>query len=243
MIKVEVDSRQVDAALRKINAAMRGRTPELREMYADLASFGLRTLYDTFQSQGRRFGRWRRPSVVTVLLRRPARGRRKYYTVAEAMRDRRAKALMDTGLLRNSFSPLRRHTGQIRRVSHEGAVVGSRLTDRGHSMGGVVTFHFDEAAKKRLRQNLSPYKPGRRYRRRPDGKRQQWKRRGLESPHNPEFGRMFGAMRKMDGRSFRVPKRPIAIHPYPWTLREIHRIGEIVRTHTNIIMRRATRGL
>ena len=229
---------EVQRMLDRINAALDGRTSDLRPLYDEMTAHGSRALLRVFSTQGKRFGGWKRPGPVTKALRTKGRSSQSDIKKVYTMRDLIARpdnAGESSGALRMSFRPGRR--GNVRQVSSREAFIGSSLPRaRRYNDGGSVTVEYDASMPAQVAKHLSPTKPGRRRpSKRADGKRNQWKRRGKESPWNPDYGRLISMMEhKMDGKAYRFPRRQIAPEPFPFTqteLRDIARTGTLHVQH------------
>ena len=155
--------------------------------------------------------RWPALGNVTVILRK---GGPRIHDEADIKQKRAGlKKLRDTNELYMSLSEGR--PGNVFRVDRRGVRVGTSLKRaQVHQTGGRVAFTWTAREEKRLERNLSATKRGfRRPRRRKDGKRRQWKAAGKESPWSELFFRTRGGLRKMRGRSYKVPKRVIVRKP------------------------------
>lgn len=178
-------------------------------------------LRDHFRAQSEAGSTWPELSVVTVVLRR---GGPKVYTLADIEAKRgQLKKLRDTNELYRSLEP--GAPGNVLEVLPRGlgVRVGTRLQRAKRlQKGGRSHFRFDEAMAERFKRNVSPVKRGRRKpAARKSGKRRVWKRAGKVSPWNPLYFRLRGALRKMSGKSYRVPARPFIV-------REALRLGRYV---------------
>jgi len=85
--------------------------------------------------------------------------------------------------------------------------------------GGTTTFKFGPEEYKTFRRNVSPFKRGMGFAKGPyralraPTARRNWKALGLESPWNPFYFRTLAVLRKMRGKSYRVPARPFLVPP------------------------------
>ena len=154
---------------------------------------------------------WPELGAVTVVLRRG--GPRIFGEQDIEAKRQGMKKLRNTNLMYLSLTP-GAPGNALEVLPHEiGVRVGSRLKRAAtHNKGGRATFRFDEETAIRLARNVSAVKRGRRRpKARADGRRHSWKARGKESPWNAFYFQMRGALRKMSGRSFRVPARPFLV--------------------------------
>jgi len=215
----EFEAKLTDAKARRILGRLAGFVsggkytgpggPEGRQAFeATMRVVGVQALEDVrdeFDRESNYGGAWPELSVPTVVLRR---GGPKLFGEADVEAKRATiKKLRDTNLLYLSLTP--GATGNVLEVIGQGVRVGTRL-ERGrvHNRGGRSRFEFGEEEERRFERNVSAVKQGRR---RPpprkDGKRRQWKRAGKESPWNPWFFALRGALRTMHGKRYKVPKR------------------------------------
>jgi len=215
---------EVDAMLRRVREDFGGQAmvPVMRSLTYRCGE----EIIDNIKSEGVLGGsRYAPLSVVTEALRASGKGPKAYSL--DDLKDRRSPPLQDKRLLLMSFDPdVETGRGAVRRVTPTEATFGSNL-ERAHLMqvGGSSQFTFGDKEEKRLKSNLSPTKRGRRFRKSKDGKRRQWKRQGKESPHNEDYYKMLGAMRKMDGKSYAVPERPpIPAQWSAWAMQDFERI-------------------
>jgi len=164
---------------------------------------------ERFREQAQGGKDWPGLSDVAVVLRR---GGPRIFDEADVDAKRQGvEILRDTNRTYASLTP--GSPGNVLNDTPEGVEIGTNLKRaQRHHTGGSTTFRFGDAEEKRFTKNVSPTKRGRRRpRRRADGRRHSWK--GKESPWNPLFFKLRGGLRKMDGKSYRLPKRTVVGKP------------------------------
>ena len=215
----------------------RGLSPQgLRDT---LRAVGIRALHDVRRdfTEASEPGnpRWRPLGNVTVIMRRPGSFGKIYGPEDIVAKRATIKKLRDTNELYMSLSPGR--LGNVLNVERYAVQVGSNLRRAArHQRGGSSVFRFDEA---RFDRNVSPVKRGfRKPRALKSGKRRQWKAQGKESPWNPFYFKTRGGLRKMSGKSYRVPKRVIVRTP---DAGRVATYAKIVQVYLGRMVRRAER--
>jgi hypothetical protein len=152
-------------------------------------------------------GGWHKLSPVTVLLRRRGRARKIRDWDDIASTRGRMKILRDTGVMAAS---LRAKPENILKVDNLKVVVGSKEKKAAkHQRGFTALFRFDETAQERFRKNVVEAFGGRPSRT-PTGRKSRAKKRW-----NPAYFQMFNWLKKLSGKSFEVPARPLVWPPRP----------------------------
>lgn len=236
-------TRRMEQALERYGAEL-GTAPEMERVKRRVGTVELQAQRQAFVKHSEASnGFWPELSLVTVVLRRQAKGRI-YGWEDVGKKQARIKKLRDRGILLNSLTP--GAPGNVLITGETVIAIGSsRREAELHQTGGTSTFQFDEGAKARFERNVSRTKKGRRepeklapgHRYRWGQKRRRKKKQGLgaalyggaayyargywwhpmtgESPWNPLFFILRNYLRKIDGTARRVPKREIVSEPPP----------------------------
>jgi phage gpG-like protein len=200
--------------------------PEMAQAKAQIGAMALQDQARGFAALSAGGGTWPELSDVTVILRR---GTTKIYDEGDISAKRQnLKMLRETGRLYASLTP--GAPGNILDVVPGAVRVGTNVAYAAvQQRGGMATFRFGEAEERRLEQNVSRVTRGRRTPApRKGGKRHEWAKRGRTAPWNPFFFRLRAVLRKMAGKTYRVPPRPFLRAP---TAGEIAKYARVVREH------------
>ncbi len=175
----------------KIRSKVKGNVPEA---YRAACLVGVRIFSNIYAEQGKRFGGWKQPGVWTKLLR--AKTGKKYKTLAE-VRAHKVKPLQDTGISRASFG-LGGRDGILRVWGNRGEVGSSLNYLRTHDKGLTSIFRFGKEQESRLERN---------FRKTLDGPKKAGSK--AKKNWNPEYFITENAMKKANGKRFKIPKRRI----------------------------------
>ena len=205
-----VGGETVNRALERREQALAGRSALARRAWKRVGMLALSAVDSDFKvlSTGRalRGTQWRKPSFVTALLRAKGPKTQKMTTMADVERRRETlPILVDKGLLRNSFAPAAR--GSVCAVRATSVEVGTALKKAGPlATGGRVTFHYTAATERRLMGNVRRVLPG------PKPSRTSGRRRSRAKKNwNRDYFIMRACLKKMDGKSYKVPARPLIL--------------------------------
>jgi len=190
--------------------------PDMAEAKRQIGMLALLDQHRAFRERAAGNREWPGLSAVTVVLRKAGAKAGKIYDEKDIEERRRdVKILTDSNRLYASLTPSA--PGNVLDVMPSAVRIGTNVGyARLHQQGGASAFRFGPDEERRLEKNVSKTLPGfRKPRALKSGKRRQWKKAGKPSPWNPFFFRLRGALRKMAGRSYRVPERPVVIPPRP----------------------------
>lgn len=186
---------------------------EMERAHVQVATLALAHQREHFRDSAAGRGDWPELGAVTVVL-RP--GGPKLFEEADIETKRKGlKIMQQTNRLYQALTPAA--PGNVMEALPDWVRVGVSLAyaARLHA-GGESAFQFGKAERARFAKNVSPTKRGsRRPAPRKGGKRHSWKKRGKVSPWNEFYFKLRGALRKMSGRSYHVPARPIVRTPKP----------------------------
>jgi len=223
---VVLDTRNARRLLGRIAREIEGRGGRARDCLEALGMAALRDIRCDFIEHSKPSNPfWPRIGFTTAML-RPG-GPRIYDEAQVEARRGLFNKLRERGLLLDSLS-----RGASRNVFREGRLqveVGTRdhraaLLHRG---GRTGPFRFTDEREKRFEKNVSRTRPGfRKPRALKSGRRRKWKAAGKKSPWNPFFFIWRNVFRKWEreGRTHRVPARPIITRPTAERLERYRRI-------------------
>ena len=206
---------------RRLMARLQGlaafeRTPEMERAKRQIGALALTHQRQHFREAAGGNGEWPPLGDITVIL-RP--GQPKIFEPKDiAVKRAGLKILQKTNRLYMSLTPAA--PGNVYDIGPDFVRVGTNVQHAARlSKGGETTFEWTEAKAAQFAKNMSMTKRGRkRPKRRADGRRWSWKKRGKTSPWNEWFFKMRNWLRKSSGRTFHVPARPIVRKPKPeWT--------------------------
>ena len=142
-----------------------------------------------------------------------------------ALKRQGVKILRDSNRLYASLRP--QAPGNVLDVLPAGVRVGSSVRyGSDHFHGRRVRFRFGREEEARFDRNVSAVKAGfRRPARRADGKRHSWAARGKESPWSEFYFKAKAGLRKMHGKSYKLPARRFLRRP---VLRELTQYARVV---------------
>ena len=156
---------------------------------------------------------WPKLGNVTVIMRKRGSLPKIYDEADIAEKRGKLELVYASSRLFQSLTP--GATGNIMDVRPGAVRVGTNVEYAAlQQEGGMTQFAFGQDEEKRFGANVSNVLRGRRRpAKRKDGKRNVWKKRGLVSPWNSFFYKLRAMLRKMRGKSYRVPARPFLIKP------------------------------
>lgn len=179
-----------------------------------------------FREQSDGPGKWPPLSDTTVVMRK---GGPMIFTDADiAAKRSKLKTMRDSNRLYVSLTP--EAPDNVFNVLPSAVQVGTNVSyAKVHQTGGRAQFTFGEEEKKRFAKNVSATRRGfSKPRKRKAGARR-WPRG--KSPWNPLYFKLRGAFRKMDGKSFRVPRRKFLIAPpRDWTKKYARIVAQAIKT-------------
>ena len=226
--EVVLDARNANRLLGRISREISGRGGRAKDCLEALGVAALRDVRREFVEHSRPGNPfWPKVGFATAIL-RPGGPRIYGDEEVEAKRGRLLKMRVTNRLL---DSLTKGAPGNVFREGKLEVEVGTRDSRAAvlHRGGRTKPFEFTEELRRRFRKNVSRTLPGmRKPRALKSGRRRKWTARGKQSPWNPFFFIWRNVFRKWEreGRTFKLPARPIITRPDAERMRRYVRIVE-----------------